>query len=63
MLDDLEVFFRLSTTFHRGDALTKKVILKKNLPALAARTASQRLKNAVSNFIQENSSESRSTGT
>lgn len=64
MLDDLESYFRLITTYRKSDALTKRVILTHNLPTLSRAASSIRLKNAISNFIKENCDalQSRSAG-
>ena len=56
MLDDLKTFFTLTTNFRSrtSNSMQRLIILRDALPDLAAKTRSQRLKNAIGKFLMEN---------
>lgn len=54
MFDDLKTYFNLVSNFRTSHILTKKLVLEDALPALARKTSSVRLKDAISKFLLEN---------
>lgn len=61
MLDDLKTFFTLASNFRTSNIISQRIILLEAMPNLASKTRSQRLKGAISKFLQENANDHRTT--
>lgn len=61
MLDDLKTFFTLASNYRTSNIISQQIIMTEAMPRLASKTRSQRLKGAISQFIQENANVARPT--
>lgn len=61
MSHDLTKFFTLASNYRTSNIISQRIILTEAMPSLASTTRSQRLKGAISKFLQENANEYRTS--